>query len=168
MVRDPATKSTNGSFTVEAHAAESNTMRLTTRHQGGPSADATNHAAGAGAAQPFELRRIYDVAPDRGGYRVLVDRLWPRGVSKDRARLDEWARDLAPETELRRWYGHDPVKFQEFARRYLGDLRREPARGAAKKLRALAGDRQVILLTATRDIDHSAARVLYEFLARSS
>ena len=68
------------------------------------------------------LKRAYDAAEPGDGYRVLVDRLWPRGVSKERARLDEWARELAPSAELRTWFGHDPERFAEFERRYRAEL----------------------------------------------
>jgi uncharacterized protein YeaO (DUF488 family) len=70
----------------------------------------------------YRLRRVYEAPADDDGYRVLVDRLWPRGLSRSRARLDEWAKDVAPSADLRRWYGHDPDKFDEFARRYRGEL----------------------------------------------
>jgi uncharacterized protein YeaO (DUF488 family) len=82
--------------------------------------------------------------------------------------LYEWARALAPETELRRWYGHDPDKFEEFARRYREELCSIQAQQAMDRLRALARDKQVILLTATRDIQHSAARVLQDVLAEAA
>src|SRR5215469_13514538 len=68
------------------------------------------------------IKRVYDAPAANDGYRVLVDRLWPRGVSRERAHLDEWARELAPSTELRRWFGHDPSRFDEFRRRYRGEL----------------------------------------------
>jgi uncharacterized protein YeaO (DUF488 family) len=69
------------------------------------------------------LKRAYEPAASSDGYRVLIDRLWPRGVSRDRAKLDEWDQDLPPSTELRRWFGHDPSRFEEFRRRYLNELR---------------------------------------------
>jgi uncharacterized protein YeaO (DUF488 family) len=72
-------------------------------------------------------RRVYDDASPEDGRRILVDRIWPRGVRKEDARLDDWLRDVAPSTELRRWYGHDPERYEEFRRRYLAELR-EPAR----------------------------------------
>jgi uncharacterized protein YeaO (DUF488 family) len=112
----------------------------------------------------FEVHRIYEAGHGPSGCRVLVDRLWPRGIKKDDAALDEWAKDAAPSVELRRWYGHDPKKFDEFARRYRDELERPPASDAIDQLRALADDRPVILLTATRDVDHSGARVLYDHL----
>lgn len=109
-----------------------------------------------------EVRRIYD---DGGtGYRVLIDRLWPRGVKKADADLDEWLKDAAPTTELRRWYGHDPERFTEFARRYRAELRHPPASDAVDHLLELAATRPVILLTATRDVEHSGARVLHDHL----
>jgi uncharacterized protein YeaO (DUF488 family) len=112
----------------------------------------------------FDIRRVYDPGPDGNDYRVLVDRLWPRGIRKQDAVLDEWAKELAPSTELRRWYGHDPAKFDEFARRYRTELDAAPAADGVARLRALARQRPVTLVTATRDVDHSAARVLSDFL----
>ena len=70
------------------------------------------------------MKRVYDPAEPGDGYRVLIDRLWPRGVSRDRARLDEWARELAPSDELRKWFNHDPGRFQEFRTRYRRERRR--------------------------------------------
>jgi uncharacterized protein YeaO (DUF488 family) len=113
----------------------------------------------------FEIRRIYDRGADAEGYRVLVDRLWPRGIAKQDAALDEWAKDLAPGTDLRRWYGHDPARFEEFARRYRDELRRDPAAAALARLRGLAQHQTVVLVTATRDIEHSGARVLLAVLS---
>jgi uncharacterized protein YeaO (DUF488 family) len=110
----------------------------------------------------LHLQRIYD-DPD-AGYRVLVDRLWPRGIGKVDAALDEWIRDAAPSTELRRWYGHDVARFTEFARRYRAELGRPPASNAVQHLLELAKARTVTLLTATRDVEHSGARILYEHL----
>lgn len=107
----------------------------------------------------MRVARIYD-APGGDGFRVLVDRLWPRGISRDRLRLDEWAKDLAPSTELRRWYGHDPARFEEFARRYLDELNRPDARAALERVAEAAGDGELVLLTATRDVEHSGAVVL--------
>ena len=109
--------------------------------------------------------RVY--ADDQGsGYRVLVDRLWPRGVSKDRLPLDEWAKDVAPSAELRRWYGHEPSQFDEFARRYRDELGSPPAAEVAGRLSRIARDRNVVLLTATRDVERSGAQVLHDHLER--
>ncbi|HEY6493321.1 MAG TPA: DUF488 family protein [Trebonia sp.] len=108
----------------------------------------------------IRVRRIYDAPLPEDGARVLVDRVWPRGVRKDAARLDEWARDVAPTTELRTWYQHDPARFEEFRRRYLAELA-EPERGQAlARIRALAERGPVTLLTATKDLRLSQATVL--------
>jgi len=111
-----------------------------------------------------KLRRVYEPASSDDGTRVLVDRVWPRGLSKDNARLDEWAKDVAPSTELRKWYGHDVDKFDEFTDRYDAELR-DPDRAAAlDRLRELAAGGTLTLLTATKDIDHSQAAVLADHL----
>jgi uncharacterized protein YeaO (DUF488 family) len=112
----------------------------------------------------LEIRRIYDLGPAGDDYRVLVDRLWPRGIRKQDAALDEWAKDLTPGTDLRRWYGHDPEKFDEFARRYREELDAAPALDAVARLRAVARERPVTLVTAVRDLGHSGARVLRDVL----
>jgi len=112
--------------------------------------------------EPFRVARVYD---DRSpGYRVLVDRLWPRGIKKQDAGLDEWLKDVAPSTELRRWYGHEPDKFHEFARRYRSELKRAPATSGVSHLRDVASRRRVTLLTATKDVERSAAFVLRDYL----
>lgn len=108
----------------------------------------------------IRTKRVYE-APTKGdGNRILVDRLWPRGVSKADARLDQWRRDLSPSTELRQFYGHQPERFAEFARRYRGELRRKQARAAVSDIIELAHHGTVTLLTASRDLDHSEAAVL--------
>ena len=110
-----------------------------------------------------KLRRIYDDAdPGDRGYRVLVDRLWPRGITKADAALDEWLKDVAPSTELRRWYSHDVQRFAEFALRYHVELQRPPASHALHRLRELARTAPITLLTATRDVEHSGAQVLQD------
>ncbi len=110
-------------------------------------------------------RRIYDDAIPDDGIRVLVDRIWPRGVSKAQAKLDEWCKQVAPSTELRKWYHHDPDLFDAFTRRYRDELA-EPGRAAAlKHLRELAQEQTLTLLTATREVDLSEAAVLAEILA---
>ncbi|MGE0304539.1 MAG: DUF488 family protein [Acidimicrobiia bacterium] len=110
------------------------------------------------------VQRIYDRADLSTGRRVLVDRLWPRGVTKEDAQLDEWAKDVAPSNELRRWYGHDPQRFDEFARRYCGELREAPSSDIVTSLLGIARHGGITLLTATRDVDHSGAHVLREHL----
>lgn len=114
----------------------------------------------------IRVRRVYDSGDERvaADHRILVDRLWPRGVSKSDAAWDEWLKDVAPSAELRRWYDHDPARFLEFARRYRAELRRSPAATAIDRLAELARSDAVTLLTATRDVEHSGARVLQDTL----
>ncbi len=115
--------------------------------------------------QHVTYRRIYESPIPSDGTRVLVDRVWPRGIRKQDAHLDEWMRDIAPSTELRKWYGHQPERFAEFRRRYLAELRDTQHREAAEHLREIAREHPVTLLTATRDIDHSQAAVLANWIA---
>ena len=112
----------------------------------------------------IKVHRVYEEPAPEDGARVLVDRIWPRGLRKDAARLDEWARDLAPSTELRTWYGHDPAKFDEFRRRYQGELAQPGPAAALARLRQRAKTGPVTLLTATRDVAISQAAVLAELL----
>ena len=114
----------------------------------------------------IRVRRVYDAPSPADGARVLVDRVWPRGLRKDAAHLDEWAKDVAPSTELRKWYGHDPAKFGEFRRRYLDELSGAAQRKELGRIRALAATGPVTLLTATRAVDISQAAVLAQVLGR--
>jgi uncharacterized protein YeaO (DUF488 family) len=107
--------------------------------------------------------RVYDEAR-AGEYRVLVDRVWPRGVPKEAARVDVWLKDVAPSTALRRWYGHDPALFEEFRRRYEEELTERPAADALRPLEELTAARKTVLVTATRDVPHSHAAVLASLL----
>lgn len=109
-----------------------------------------------------QIKRAYEPAESGDGYRVLVDRLWPRGVSKKEAGLDEWAKDLAPSPELRRWFGHEPARFEEFRSRYRKELSaREEELGA---LRQRSGRGPVTLVYGARDTEHNGAVVLAELL----
>jgi uncharacterized protein YeaO (DUF488 family) len=110
------------------------------------------------------VRRVYEAPEPQDGARVLVDRLWPRGLRKDAAHLDEWAKDVAPSTELRKWYAHDPAKFAEFCRRYTAELATGAPRAALEHLAGQAAAGPVTLLTATRDAAHSEASVLADLL----
>ena len=112
------------------------------------------------------LKRAYELAEATDGYRVLVDRLWPRGVSKDKARLGEWARELAPSSELRTWFGHDPSRFDEFRRRYKKELDAHP--DIWEPLRSAARRGRVTLLYSAHDVLHNSAIVLRDYLARRS
>ncbi len=111
----------------------------------------------------IRVKRIYEPPELADGYRLLVDRIWPRGVSKERACLDSWMKEVAPSTELRRWFGHDASRWHEFKRRYAVEL------GARQDLVAeilsLARDRPVTLLYSARDPDHNQAVALAEYLA---
>jgi uncharacterized protein YeaO (DUF488 family) len=114
-----------------------------------------------------EVVRVYDDHDRRSGYRVLVDRLWPRGIKKDDLSYDEWMKDVAPSDGLRRWYGHEPERYAEFARRYRAELKAPPAGGAFSRLRQVSTRRRVVLLTATKDVEHSGAEVLRKMLERA-
>lgn len=114
------------------------------------------------------LGRVYDDPSPEDGRRVLVDRIWPRGLAKAKAGIDEWAKDVAPSTELRRWYGHDPARFEEFRRRYRAELAEPQRQAALRQLQELARSGPLTLVTATRDIDHSQAAVLVEHLCTTA
>jgi uncharacterized protein YeaO (DUF488 family) len=109
-------------------------------------------------------KRAYDPASQEDGYRVLIDRLWPRGLSRRDAALDEWARDLAPSDELRRWFGHRPERFEQFERRYTDELRDHADEISALRRRTRTGN--VTLVYAARDAAHSNAAVLAPIIRR--
>jgi len=110
------------------------------------------------------LKRAYEPASAEDGYRVLVDRLWPRGVSKKQAELDEWEKELAPSSELRAWFGHEPGRFAEFRRRYIEELRANRSR--LEKLRRRARYGTLTLVYSAHDSEHNDAVVLAEVLRR--
>lgn len=112
----------------------------------------------------IRVRRIYDGSEPSDGARVLVDRVWPRGVSKDHAHLDEWLKNVAPSNELRQWYGHDPDKYAEFARRYRDELKDDSRAEAFDQLKELADKGTLTLLTASKRDDISQAAVLKKSL----
>ncbi|NKY40128.1 DUF488 family protein [Cellulomonas septica] len=108
------------------------------------------------------VRRVYDEPSDDDGLRVLVDRLWPRGLTKERAAVDVWLKDVAPSTELRRWFHHEEPLFDEFARRYRAELATNPA---LDRLREVVATHEVVtLLYGAKDPDHNQATVLRELL----
>jgi uncharacterized protein YeaO (DUF488 family) len=111
------------------------------------------------------VARAYEEPGADDGARVLVDRVWPRGLSKERAALDHWCRDVAPSTELRRWYGHDPERFADFGERYRRELCEPGPAAALAALRGLADRGTLTLLTATKAVDISQAAVLREILS---
>jgi len=108
-----------------------------------------------------QIKRVYDPAEDSDGYRVLVDHVWPRGVSRERARLDEWARELAPSDGLRTWFDHVPGRFKEFRTRYRREL---AARPELEKLGEQATKGRLTIVYAARDREHNNAAVVAELL----
>ena len=111
-----------------------------------------------------QVRRVYEEPEPEDGTRVLVDRIWPRGLTRAKAALDEWCKDVAPSGELRKWYGHDPGRFEEFGRRYRVELQGPRQAEALSHLRGLAKDRRLTLLTGTRTPQISEAAVLAALL----
>lgn len=110
----------------------------------------------------IELQRVYESAESDDGYRVLVDRIWPRGVSKASLQIDEWCREIAPSTELRKWFGHDPDRWETFKRRYREELEQQV--DVLDRLKAEAQNRRLILLYSAKDKEHNQAVVIREKL----
>jgi uncharacterized protein YeaO (DUF488 family) len=117
---------------------------------------------GGVAADNVRLKRAYEPPAPDDGARILIDRLWPRGVSKAGAAVDQWLKDIAPSTELRKWFGHDPAKWQEFRRRYAEEIRRQP--DLLDQLRSLARKGTLTLVYSAHDEAHNDAVVLRELL----
>lgn len=115
-------------------------------------------------ATHLRLKRAYEPAAADDGVRILVDRLWPRGLSKAKAALDDWMKDIAPTTELRQWFGHDPARWAEFQRRYRAELREHAEQ--LEHIRALAKTRTITLVYGARDEVHNDAVVLRDVLLR--
>lgn len=112
----------------------------------------------------IHMKRVYDEPAKADGTRVLVDRIWPRGVRKDEAAIDEWLKEIAPSTELRKWFGHSPERWEEFRRRYEAELSENE--DAVERLLDLCRKGDVTLVYAARDDEHSNARVIKELLER--
>ncbi|OLF10177.1 hypothetical protein BLA60_17180 [Actinophytocola xinjiangensis] len=119
-------------------------------------------------AGTIRIRRVYDDLDPDDGFRALVDRVWPRGLRKESAHFDAWVRAVAPSTELRHWFGHDPDRFAEFRTRYHEELTTPERQAALAQLRTAATPGPLTLLTATRDVSHSHVAVLAEVLRRDS
>ena len=111
------------------------------------------------------IKRAYVEAEPDDGLRVLIDRLWPRGVTKERAHVDLWLKDIAPSPALRAWFAHESERYDEFRARYQIELEAEPGRTALEKLRAMAEQQMVTLVYAARDGDHCNAGALRDLLA---
>ena len=109
----------------------------------------------------FKIKRAYEVPARDDGVRILVDRIWLRGVSKAAARIDQWRKELAPSTALRKWFGHDPARWAEFKRRYFAEL--ETQRESLDEVRTLAKDKTVTLIYSAKDAEHNQAVALREF-----
>ncbi|OWV80450.1 hypothetical protein ATY78_07120 [Rhizobium sp. R635] len=112
----------------------------------------------------LHIKRIYEPKEDRDGTRILVDRLWPRGLKKQEAAVDVWLKDIAPSPALRRWFGHDPAKWSEFQRRYRDELKENSS--AVEELKRRIGQSDATLLYAAKDQAHNHAIVLQHFIAR--
>lgn len=113
----------------------------------------------------LKTERIYTKPADLDGYRILVDRLWPRGISKVNAQLNDWLKEVGPSNELRKWFGHDPAKFAEFKTRYLAELADNPAYDKLRELvQAKLAVGNVILLYGAKDTEHNQAVILKQQL----
>ena len=128
------------------------------RNDGVPSRPSERRHSAALRRDELTLKRAYEPAVRADGYRILVDRLWPRGLSKEHAAVDEWLKEIAPSAELRRWFNHDPEKWREFRRRYEGELRAR--KDLVGRIAALASRRRVTLVYSARDEAHNDAVVL--------
>lgn len=111
----------------------------------------------------IQIHRIYEYTEPQDEIRILVDKLWPRGISRAEARLDDWWKDIAPSTELRNWFGHDPEKWEEFKEKYTEELNEKKAR-IAQKIKALDRKKTILLLYGAQDQEHNQAVVLKEYL----
>lgn len=120
------------------------------------------------SAHRVTVGRAYDERERGDGTRVLVDRIWPRGLSKDEADFDEWCKEIAPSTELRKWYGHDPERFDEFTTRYREELKEPERAEVLEHLRALARNGNLTLITASKASDISQAAVLAEVIRNAT
>jgi uncharacterized protein YeaO (DUF488 family) len=110
----------------------------------------------------LRIKRVYDTPGPSDGLRILVDRLWPRGLSRDEAAVDHWLKEVAPSAELRRWFAHQPERWAEFRRRYFEELDRNPEQIA--ELRKILGRRNATLLFAAKDVEHNNALALRDYL----
>ena len=117
-------------------------------------------------ASHLRLKRAYEPASPDDGARILIDRLWPRGVSKEKAALNEWIKEIAPSTELRQWFGHDPERWPEFQRRYKAELRQHSQE--LDRIRALAKKQTVTLVYSAHDEEHNDAIVLKDVLSEGT
>src|SRR3954468_10362042 len=121
---------------------------------------------GVDAMPSMSVKRVYDEPSPRDGMRVLVDRLWPRGLTKEKAAIDLWLKDIGPSTELRKWYGHEPGRWKEFEKRYRDELKKQPSSLSILKREAKRGP--LTLLFGARDEEHNEAVILCSILKDSA
>jgi len=112
----------------------------------------------------IKLKRIYEAPSEDDGIRILVERLWPRGISKEKAQVDEWLKEIAPSPELRKWFQHDPAKWPEFQKRYRKELDQNKER--VKELKRRARGKTVTFVYAARDEEHNSAVLLKEYISK--
>jgi|SRR5690625_559638 len=112
----------------------------------------------------FLIKRIYEKSEAGDGYRMLVDRIWPRGISKEKAKLDEWNKEIAPSADLRKWFNHEPEKFEEFRKRYKEELKEKT--DDLHRIKELAKEKQICLLYGAKDEKHNQAIVIKEVLEK--
>ncbi|MEB6549008.1 DUF488 family protein [Heyndrickxia sporothermodurans] len=110
------------------------------------------------------IKRVYEPVNEADGKRVLVDRLWPRGISKEKAKIDEWMKDIAPSNELRKWFNHDPEKFEEFSQKYKEELKEPEKKKELDKLIEMSDGNTVTLVYSAKDEEHNQAVVLKHYL----
>ncbi len=113
---------------------------------------------------PVQVKRAYDEPSSKDGYRVLVDRLWPRGISKEKLKVDDWMKEIAPSPELRKWYGHEPEKWPEFRRRYRMELGKPPASELLEQLVKRARKGKVTLVIGAKDAERANGAVIAEII----
>lgn len=116
--------------------------------------------------QHLQIKRVYDPPQKADGYRVLVDRIWPRGLSKDAAQIDLWMKDIAPSTELRKWFNHDPARWKTFQEKYRAELRQMSEK--LDELKARAQKERITLVYGAKDTEHNQAVVLQDVLNKRS
>ncbi|HSR63203.1 MAG TPA: DUF488 family protein [Gammaproteobacteria bacterium] len=114
----------------------------------------------------FTVKRVYNKPAKKDGLRILVDRLWPRGLSKEKARIDYWPKDIAPSNELRKWYGHDPDKWKEFRQRYFREL--DENAGAVSELLETIGNKPATLVFGSKEVEFNNAVALKEYLEKET
>jgi uncharacterized protein YeaO (DUF488 family) len=114
----------------------------------------------------IKIKRIYDPPEKSDGVRILVDRLWPRGISKEKARIDEWLKVIAPSDQLRKWFGHEPVRWEEFQKQHRQELKSPEKQVLMRRLKSLVKKGTITLLFAAKDAEHNNAKALANFLKR--